>query len=164
MATLAQAAADFLAQRRVAVVGVSRDRNQPANLNLRKLRDSGREVFAVNPAAAEAEGGACYPSLAAIPGGVDAVLAFTPPAVTPGIVRECAALGIRRVWIHRSFGGGSWSPEAEAIGRENGLTLIPGGCPMMFCAPVDPGHRCIRWMLGLFGKLPKEIAVADQPA
>lgn len=158
MATLAEAAARFLEQRRIAVVGFSRDPKQPANFNYRKLRDSGRTVFAVNPAATEAEGGPCYPNLRAIPGGVDAVLLFTPPSATAGVVRECAELGIRHVWIHRSFGPGSWSTEAEEIGRTHGLTLIPGGCPAMFFAPVDPGHRCIRWMLGLFGKLPKEIA------
>jgi uncharacterized protein len=157
MATLAEAAARFLEQRRIAVVGVSRDPKQPANFNYRKLRDSGRTVFAVNPAMAEAEGGPCYPRLGAIPGGVDAVLLYTPPTATAGLVRECAELGVRHVWIHRSFGPGSWSAEAEAVGREHGLTLIPGGCPAMFCAP-DPAHRCFRWMLGLFGKLPKDIA------
>ena len=113
----------------------------------------------MNPATAEAEGGPCYPNLRAIPGGIDAVLVFTPPAATPGVVRECTELGIRHVWIHRSLGQGSWSPEAEVIARNHGVVLIPGGCPMMFCAPVDPAHRCFRWMLGLFGKLPREIAV-----
>ncbi len=159
MATLAEAAADFLSQKRIAVVGVSRDSRQPANFNFRKLRDSGRTVFAVNPAACEVEGGTCYPNLRAIPGGVGAVLLYTPTTATAGVVRECAELGIRRVWIHRSFGQGSWSAEAEEVGREHGLTLIPGGCPAMFCAP-DPAHRCFRWMLGLFGQLPKEVAVS----
>lgn len=163
MATLAQAAETFLSQRRIAVVGVSRDSRQPANFNFRKLRDTGRTVFAVNSAGAHAEGGPCYPNLRAIPGGVDAALVFTPPAATPGVVRECAELGIRHVWIHRGLGAGSASAEAEAIGRERGLTLIPGGCPAMFCAP-DPAHRCFRWMLGLFGRLPREIATASGPS
>ncbi len=157
MATLAEAAARFLEQRRIAVVGVSRDPKEPANFNFRKLRDAGRTVFAVNSATTEAEGGPCYPNLQTVPGGVDAVLIYTPPAATAGVVRECAALGIRHVWIHRGFDRGSWSAEAEALGREHGLTLIPGGCPAMFFAP-DPGHRCIRWVLGFFGKLPKDIA------
>jgi predicted CoA-binding protein len=157
MANLAEAAQEFLSHQRIAVVGVSRDGKQPANFNLRKLRAAGREVFAVNPATAQVEGGVCYPHLRKIPGGVDAVLIFTPPAATPSVVRECAFLGIRYVWIHRSVGVGSWSPEAEVIAREHALVLIPGGCPAMFCAPVDPGHRCLRWVLDLFGKLPREI-------
>lgn len=163
MATLAQAAEHFLAQRRIAVVGVSRDAKQPANFNYRKLRDSGRAVFAVNPATGDAEGGPCYPNLRAIPGGVDAALLFTPPAATGAVVRECVELGIRHVWVHRSFGAGSWSAEAESVAREHGLVLIPGGCPAMFCAPVDPAHRCFRWMLGVFGKLPREIGPVAEP-
>ena len=161
MATFAAAAQEFLAKRRIAVVGVSRDPKQPANFNLRKLRDSGHEVFAVNPATTEAEGAPCYPDLCSIPGGVDAVLVFTPPAATEAVVRECADLGIRHVWIHRSFGQGSWSEAAERVGRERGLLLIPGGCPAMFCAPVDPAHRCFRWVLGVLGKLPREIAAGE---
>jgi predicted CoA-binding protein len=163
MATLAEAAREFLAQPRIAVVGVSRDGKQPANFNLRKLRTSGREVFAVNPATTQVEGGVCYPHLREIPGGVDAVLVFTPPPVTAAVVRECAFLGIRHVWIHRSFGGGSWSPEAESIARDHGMVLIPGGCPAMFCAPVDPAHRCFRWVLDLFGKLPRTVATGAAP-
>lgn len=161
MATLAEAAREFLSYQRIAVVGVSRDRKQPANFNLRKLRAGGREVFAVNPATTEVEGGVCYPYLRQIPGCVDAVLIFTPPAATASVVRDCAFLGIRHVWIHRSLGSGSWSPEAETIAREHGLVLIPGGCPAMFCPPVDPAHRCLRWVLALFGRLPHAIATGD---
>jgi len=56
MATLAEAAKDFLAQKRLAIVGVSRDSRQPANFNFRKLRDADYEVFPVNPQAALIEG------------------------------------------------------------------------------------------------------------
>jgi uncharacterized protein len=157
MPTFNEAVDDFLAQRCIAVVGVSRDAKQPANFVARKLRSAGREVFAVNPAATKIEGAACFPSLSAIPGGVDAVLVFTPPHASAGIVRECAALGVRRVWLHRSFGGGSHSDEAVQAAHEAGITLIPAGCPAMFCAPVDPAHACFRWLLRVFGRLPKSV-------
>lgn len=134
---------------------MSRSRDAAANLVYRKLKSGGYEVFAVNPKAEEAEGDRCYPNLAAIPGGVDAVVAATHPDVTPGVVRECAELGIERVWLHRSFGRGSVSEEAVALGREHGIRVIPGACPMMFLEPVDVGHRCIRWMLKITGGLPK---------
>ena len=88
MATLAEAARTFLAQPRIAVVGVSRQTHQPANCNFRKLRAAGHTVFAVNPQTATVEGGPCYPTLAAIPGGVQAVLIFTPPAASEAVVRE----------------------------------------------------------------------------
>lgn len=147
---------DFLAQKRIAVVGVSRRGDQPANSIFRKLRVAGYAVFAVNPNVAEAEGVACHPSLASIPGGVDAVVVATHPDVSAGIVRECAALGISRIWLHRSFGQGSYSDEAVRIAREHELTVIPGACPMMYCRPVDIAHKCMHWFLNLTGGLPKD--------
>jgi len=158
MATLAEAAKDFLSQKRLAVVGVSRDSRQPANFNFRKLRDAGYEVFPVNPQAKFVEGAPCYPDLKSIPGGVDAVLIYTPPQATESVVRECVDLGIVRVWIHRSIGGGSYSATAEHVARERGLALIPGGCPAMFLSP-DFGHKCLRWVLNAVGRLPKDVPV-----
>lgn len=157
MSTLDEAVKDFLAQRRIAVAGVSRSGRSPANFIHRKLRDAGHEVFPVNPAAPEVEGVRCYPDLASIPGGVTAVVVMTPPAAAEGVVRECARLGIRRVWLHRSFGAGSASPAAVAAAREAQLTLIPAGCPAMFCEPVDLGHKCFRWCLKLGGRLPAHV-------
>ncbi len=155
-ARLEATAREFLAHTRIAVAGVSRtDTNEAANLNYRKLRELGYEVFAVNPRAATVEGDDCYPDLAAIPGGVEAVVIATHPDVTPGIVRQCAELGIGHVWMHRSFGEGSVAGEAVALCEQNGIRVIPGGCPMMFLSPVDIGHRCMRWFLNLTGKLPR---------
>ncbi|MHC4550463.1 MAG: CoA-binding protein [Planctomycetota bacterium] len=157
MATLQEVVDDFLAQKRIAVAGVSRRKHEAANAVYRKLRGAGYEVFPVNPNAAEVEGDRCYPDLASIPGGVDAVVAATAPAVTERIVRDCAALGIARVWMHRSFGRGSVSPAAVDLGREQGVTVIPGGCPMMFVKPVDLAHRCLCWVLRVTGGLPKQL-------
>jgi hypothetical protein len=147
--------ADFLAQKRIAVAGVSRHGDQPANANYRKLRDLGYEVFAVNPRTDHVEGDPCYPSLVAIPGEVDAVLIATPAEAALELVRECISLGIDRVWMHRSFGAGSVSEEAIALCREHDIRVIAGGCPMMFRSPVDVAHRCMRWFLRLSGGLPK---------
>ncbi len=157
MPTLNEAVSDFLAQKRIAVAGVSRSDQEAANAIYRKLRESGYEVFATNPKADEVEGDKCYPNLVAIPGQLDGVVIATSPDATEQVVRECVELGIPRVWMHRSFGQGSVSDEAVDFCRKNGITVIPGGCPMMFCAPVDFGHKCIRWILNLTGGLPKTI-------
>ncbi len=154
MSTLREQADDFLAQKRIAIAGVSRHGDQPANLIYRKLRDAGHEVFATNPKMSEAEGDACYPDLASIPGGVDAVVVATPPSAAESIVRQCSKLGVSRVWMHRSFGEGSVSTPAVDYCREHDIRVIPGGCPMMFEEPVDFGHKCMRWILGVTGKLP----------
>ena len=136
----------FLAQRRIAVAGVSRHTDQPANAIFRRLREVGHEVFPVNPATPEVEGTTCYPQLAAIPGGVGAVMVVVPPSAAPAIVAEAADLGVRHVWLHRSFGTGSVSQEAVQLGRERGVEVIVGGCPMMVVGKVDPFHR----LMGIF--------------
>ena len=154
MPTLPELVEDFLAQKRIAVAGVSRKKQEAANAIYRKLKDTGHEVFATNPKAQQVEGDPCYPNLRAIPGGVDAVVVATPPAAAEVIVRECSALGISRVWMHRSFGEGSVSDAAVRYCREHGISVIPGGCPMMFCQPVDVAHKCMRWFLKVTGRLP----------
>ena len=154
MARLDDAVREFLGRKRIAVAGVSRGGALPANAIYKKLRGAGYDVFAVNPAAIEVEGGRCYPNLRAIPGGVEAVVIATPPEAADALVHECADLGIRHVWMHRSFGQGSVSASAAALGREKGLSVIDGACPMMYVNP-DVGHRCIRWILKVTGGLPK---------
>ena len=152
--TLKAAIDDFLAQKNIAVVGVSRQSREAANVIYRKLRDQGYRVIPVNPRATEVEGDPCFPDLGAIDGQIDAAVIATPPSATVEVVRQCAERGVSRVWIHRSFGQGSVSEEALRLCRERGISVIPGACPMMFCQPVDPAHTCMRWMLGLFGRLP----------
>ena len=64
---------------------------------------------------------------------------------------------MRSVWLHRSFGQGSVSKDAVEYCREHDISCIAGGCPLMYCRPVDPGHACMRWVLNLVGGLPKEV-------
>jgi predicted CoA-binding protein len=158
MPTADAAIDDFLAQKRIAVAGVSRDPKgmHTGNGIYQRLKERGYEVFAVNPNADTVEGDPCYRSLAAIPGGVDAVVIATRPEAAPSVVEECKALGITRVWMHRSFGGGSVSKEAHELCRQSGITSIAGACPLMYGPTSDGGHRFMRAMLGLFGQLPKE--------
>jgi uncharacterized protein len=159
MTHLRDAAAGFLASGRLAVAGVARDGGNPANLIYRRLRSDGYRVAAVNPSAGEVEGDPCYPSVTEIPGGVDGVVIATPPAAAAAVVADCVEAGASRVWLHRSFGGGSVSEEAVELCRRHGIEVIAGGCPMMFLEPVDPGHRCMRWILGALGKLPSATVV-----
>jgi uncharacterized protein len=162
--TLAEAAREFLAQKRIAVVGVSRHPDQAANYVFRKLRAAGREVFPVNRRAASVEGVRCYPELRSISDGVDAVVGFIPAKKSAALVQECADLGIGFVWLHQGLGPGSVSDKAIEVARTTGVTLIPGGCPAMFCAPVDLPHRCMRWVLSATGRLPREVVPVRRDA
>jgi predicted CoA-binding protein len=147
----------FLAQRAIAVVGVSRadTRHPAANLIYRRLKQTGHDVFAVNPHLTAFDGDRCYPDLQSIPIGVDGVVIVTRPETTARIVRDCVATGVRRVWMHRSMAkGSSVSPEAVEYCRQHDVSVIAGACPMMFGPGVDFGHACMRWMLRFTGGLP----------
>jgi predicted CoA-binding protein len=159
MATIKQATKDFLSLKNIAVAGVSRTKENAANLIYRKLRTEGYKVFALNPNAATVEGDICYPNLKAILEKPDGVVIVTKPEVTNQIVKDCAELGIKNVWMHKGIDSktASVSEEAAKFCRENGITVIPGGCPMMYINNADMGHRFMRWMKNLTGSLPKEI-------
>jgi hypothetical protein len=148
------AVAEFLSGKRFAVAGVSRSANQAANAVLRKLRDSGYDAVPINPNANQLEGTTCYPDLASVPGALDGVVVVTHPDTAAGVVRDAAARGIRQIWFHRSFGQGSVSEAALRACDELGMRPIVGGCPLMYCEPVDVGHRCFRWWLGRTKRIP----------
>lgn len=154
MVNVPESVAEFLRGRRIAVAGVSRAAGQAANAVYRKLRDSGYEALPVNPNASEVEGVRCYPNLGAIPGVLDGVVVATRPEVSTELVRQCGERGVPRVWLHRSFGRGSVSEAAIRECEARGIQCIAGGCPLMYCAPVDIGHRCMRWWLRWRGRVP----------
>ena len=148
-------ASDFLAQKRIAVAGLSRTEQATGNAIYKALRNKGYTVFAVHPGADVIEGDTCYRTLKAIPDGVDGVFVVTRPEVSAQVMHDAVEAGVPRVWMHYNalFGAktSSVSKEAVAYGREHGVTVIDGGCPMMF---FDVGHKCMRWILGRMGKLP----------
>lgn len=152
MTTAADLAREFLAQKRIAVAGLSRSADSTAKGIIEKLEETGHTVFALNPNAAEIDGRVCYPEVGAIPGGVDGVVLVTSPAVSEQVVQQCITAGVPRVWMHRSIGN-SVSEAAVAAARAAGISVIAGGCPMMYQEPVDFGHACLRWWCGLTGRI-----------
>jgi predicted CoA-binding protein len=158
MLAIEEAAAEFLACRRIAVTGVSRSPGEHgSNVVFQRLRQRGYDVFAVNPNAEEIEGERCHADLKSIPGGVEAVVIATRPDRAPHAVRECAELGIRYVWMHGGCGGGSVSALAAEWAREHGLHVIDGGCPLMFDPVSDPTHKMLRYALTLTGHVPRRV-------
>jgi predicted CoA-binding protein len=157
MQTINEAASEFLAHKRVAVTGVSRDKKSGhgSNTVYKRLRQRGYEVFAVNPNATEVEGDHSYKNLSSIPGSVDAVVIGTRPERAVDTMHECAALGIKHVWMHRGPGAGSVSPAAREYGRQQGITVIDGGCPCMFGPTADIGHRVMRVIYS--SHVPKQV-------
>ena len=151
---------DFLAQKKIAVVGVSDKRETGCNAGYRRFKAAGYTVSAVNPRLTTFEGAPCYPDLKAIPDKPDAVFILANPKVTEQIVQQCVDLGIKHVWMHCMMvtkpglgaNASSVSPDAVQMCRENGITVIPGTCPNQFLNP-DFGHAMMRMMFRTFGFL-----------
>jgi uncharacterized protein len=158
MQGIKEAALDFLGQRRIAVTGVSRSpKDHGSNVVYKRLRQRGYEVFAVNPNADEVEGDPCYQDLKSIPGGVEAVVIGTRPETAEDTMRECVELGITKVWMHRGPGPGSVSASATEYGRAHGVSVIDGGCPLMFGPTADAGHKIMRLIFTTTGNVPRKV-------
>jgi uncharacterized protein len=142
---------DFVAQRKLAVVGVSRKGRKFGNAAYRALREKGYQVFPVHPSAPTLEGDRCYASLRELPEAVGGVLVVVPPAQTEQVVRDAAAAGIPRLWLQQ----GAASPQAVHLARENGMKVVHGECILMFIEPVVSIHRFHRWLWRALGKLPR---------
>jgi uncharacterized protein len=141
----------FVAQKTLAIVGVSRNTKKFGNVLYRGLKDRGYRVFPVHREAEVLEGARCYPSLAALPEPVGGVVLVVPPAETARLVREAAEAGVRRVWMQQ----GAESDEAVGFCRANGMEVVAGECLLMFAEPVGSIHRFHRWIWKVLGKLPK---------
>jgi len=158
MAKIDNMVQDFLAQKKIAVVGVSDKRETGCNLAYNKFKDNGYQVFPVNPRISEFDGVPCYPDLKSIPEKPDAVFILASPNVTNEVVQQCVDLGVNHVWMHCMMGTKpglaqsmtSVSQDAVQVCRENGIQVIPGSCPNQFLKP-DFGHNLMRGMFGLFG-------------
>ena len=158
MAELQDLVDGFLAQKSIAVVGVSDRRDTGCNTAYERFRDAGYKVYGVNPRISEFEGAPCYPNLKSIPEKPDAVFILAKPEVTDLITDECIELGIGHLWMHCMMGvkpgaaasTTSVSQEAVTKAHENGIQVIPGSCPNQYLN-VDFPHRMMRGMFGLFG-------------
>jgi len=151
MANIDELVQTFLAQKSIAVVGVSNKRETGCNLNYKKFKESGYRVYAVNPHISTYDGGQCYPDLRSIPEKPDAVFMFTGQKATEQMVKQCVDLGIKHVWMHCLMGtkpglGGnktSVSQSAVEVCRVNGISVIPGSCPAQLLKP-DFAHSIMR--------------------
>lgn len=158
MAKIDSLVQDFLAQKKIAVVGVSDRRETGCNAGYRRFKDAGYAVSAVNPRLSTFEGAPCYPDLKSIPEKPEAVFILASPRVTEQIVQQCVDLGVKHVWMHCLMGtkpglgasSTSVSQEAVQVCRDNGIEVIPGACPNQYLNP-DFGHKLMRVMFRTLG-------------
>jgi uncharacterized protein len=158
MSSIDELVKDFLSQKNIAVAGIKRDGKGVGNIVYKRLKESGHQVYPIHPEIESYEEGKCYPDVKSIDDKIDGVFIATNPSVSEQIVGDCIEAGINRVWIHNMFGvkgankpTTSLTDKAVQMCRDNNISVIPGGCPLMFCEPVDFGHKCIRGITRMIG-------------
>lgn len=155
---------DFLAQKRIAMVGISRERRSDSALIFEELSRRGYDIVPVNPNLQEALGKRCFARVQDIQPPVLAALLMTSPEVTDTVVSDCAEAGIRRIWMYRGIGKGSVSSRAVAFCEERGIAVIPGECPFMFLPGTGGVHRFHGFMRKLTGHYPGRASASEKSA
>jgi uncharacterized protein len=146
---------DFLAQKRIAIVGMSREAKSMSEAVFKELSRCGYDVVPVNPKVQEVMGRKCFARVQDIKPPVDAALLMTSPAVTETVVEDCAECGIKRVWMHRGAGQGAVSEKAIEVCRERGIRVIPGECPLMFLPQSGGIHHLHGFIRKITGRYPR---------
>jgi len=146
---------EFLAQKRIALVGISREPKDFSVTLFEELCRRGYDVVPVNPHTSEVSGQHCFARVQDIQPPVEAALLMTSPRVTDSVVKDCAEAGIQRVWMYRAAGEGAVSPEAIQFCREHGIVVVPGQCPFMFWRDTGAVHRLHRFVRRVTGRYPR---------
>jgi len=145
---------EFLAHKRIAVVGVSRNPKDFTRTLFREFRVRGYDLVPVNPASSEVDGLKCYASVRDVQPPVRAVLLFTSPEVTEQVIGDCVAANVKHVWMYRATGQGAVSGAAVAACRENGIGVVAGECPYMFFHKTGFPHRVHGFIRKIMGSYP----------
>jgi predicted CoA-binding protein len=146
---------NFLGRKRLAVVGVSRNSGDFTRSLFQELLRRQYDVVPVNPDATAIDGLRCYAHVQDIAPPVEGALLMTSPAATEQVVRDCAAAGIRNIWMYRGTGVGAVSPGALTFCEAEGMQVVAGECPFMFLPETPWFHRFHGFCRKLTGKYPR---------
>ena len=146
---------DFLAQKRLAIVGVSQEPRDFSRALFREFSKRGYDAVPVNPKVQEMEARRCFARVQDIRPAVDGVILMTPASATGAVVRDCWDAGVKRVWMYRAAGSGAVDADAVRFCEENGISVIPGECPFMFLPGAAWFHRLHGFVNRVAGAYPR---------
>lgn len=141
----------FLALKKLAVVGVSLNKQKFGSAAYIDLKSKGYTVYPVHPKLTEFEGAKCYPSLKALPKGVEGAVLVVHPLTSEQIVKDAREAGIKHIWLQQ----GAESKAAVEYCKKNNMSVITGECIMMFMPNTASFHKFHRFLRGVFGGNPK---------
>jgi uncharacterized protein len=139
----------FLACKRFAVAGVSRNNYKTGNAIFKELKKNNYSVVPLNPFMENFEGEKCYNSIKELPADVDALVVATKPEVSSVIIREAVERGIKNIFIQQ----GAQNNEILELAGSSDANMICRECLFMF---VNPGgiHKFHAWIAKIFGMYP----------
>jgi uncharacterized protein len=142
---------DFIRQKKLAAVGVSRNTMHFSYQAFKSLKAHGYEVYPVNPNTEKIDEYKCYPNVKSLPESVDGVLMMLPPEKTALVLPEIAEAGIKYIWLQQK----TESQRGIQFCTDHNINVVYGQCIMMFIEPVSSFHRFHRWTKKITGRLPK---------
>jgi predicted CoA-binding protein len=149
----------FLAHKRLAMVGLSRNPKDFSAALYRELTKRGYEVVPVNPLATEVQGQRCFAHVSEIEPRVEAALLMTSPDVTDSVLEDCAQVGVAWLWMYGVGKHGAATENAVQFCRQHGIHFVAGECPFMFL-PGNGFHRVHGWVDKILGTYPQRT---EQP-
>jgi uncharacterized protein len=141
----------FLAPKKLAVVGASRNPKKFGGTVIQELKDKAFELYPVNPNTDEIQGLKCYRSVESLPDDVQHLLMVVPKTESVSVARQIAGKGVKMVWVQQM----SDTPEGIQILEDAGISVISKKCILMFAEPVKGPHQFHRFFVKLFGAYPK---------
>jgi uncharacterized protein len=139
---------DFFRQKRLAVLGASRNEKEYSRLICRSLQERGYDVVPINPNTTEMDGARCYARVGEVAPAVDGAFVLLPAEASSLALRECAQAGIKRVWLRNDVAG------AKEFAQQNGVQLVSGHCPFMFMPNSESIHKFHAFFNRVVGKYP----------
>ncbi|MDP3149640.1 MAG: CoA-binding protein [Ignavibacteria bacterium] len=141
-----QAISDFIKNKNLALIGVSKTKGKFGNYAYKELTSRGYTVLAIHPTEKEIEGIPCSPNLSSIKNKVDGVFVSVASKHIPSIINEISSVGLKNVWLQQ----GCESKEIIAEAEKLGLNLVSKKCILMYAEPVKSIHKFHRIIANIF--------------
>lgn len=149
--TKMQSINEFMAQKNIAVAGVSRKKQKFGNTIYKELAKKGYTLYPINPNMQEYEGVKCYPDIGSLPDDATAIVLNTKPEITNKLISEAKKKGINNIWLQQ----GSADKETIELTENSEANIISKQCVIMFAEPANGIHGFHKWINKTFGLLPK---------
>nr|NQU94580.1 CoA-binding protein [Bacteroidota bacterium] len=142
---------EFLAQKHLALAGISRTKSKFGNTIFKELTAKGYMLYPIHHELKEYEGVSCYPDVKSLPENVSGIIICTKPDQAKGLVEEAISNGIRHIWLQQ----GAQRKDVVDLVKDRDVNLIAKECVLMFAEPTAFFHRFHRSINKFVGKYPK---------